>query len=335
LPKAKAKSISGRAKAIILKNHTEHHIAIISRKDSRKTHDTSTSTVAALREAATTTDYESLFFEDLLFAFDGQKLSITDSSGQGICRFDGFFLMGWFKTKTLDDIALAVTAYATKNNIPYLNTEAGRNRSNAKVSQCVMAVLNDVQTTPFVFAIDRERFLQGIDDANLGYPLIIKSIRGSRGNDNYLVHNRQELHTIVTKSPDVLFMAQTFVPNDGDYRLLVMNGEVGMALHRKAVSDSHLNNTSKGATAKIVPVDELPVAMKQQSVTIAKVLHREITGIDMIVHKGTGEHYFLEANNMPQLSTGSKVPEKIALLDQTLSNWVTEHHARTDAKHTA
>jgi len=304
----------------------QHHIAIISRKDDRTSFDTSASTVAALQNIATTAQYESLFFEDLLFAFDGNKLTITDPSGKDINRFDGFFLMGWFKTKALDDMALAVTVYAAAHNIPFLNSEAGRNRSNTKVSQCVMAALKGVQTTPFVFAMEREQFLHGIDDAKLTYPLIIKSIRGSRGNDNYLVRDRSELCAIVERYPEVLFIAQTFVPNDGDYRLLVMNGEVRMALHRKAAADSHLNNTSKGATAKIVPIDELPIAMTRQAVAIAESLHREITGVDMIVHKETGEHYFLEANNMPQLSTGSKVPEKIALLNEMLSSWIAKHH---------
>ena len=52
---------------------------------------------------------------------------------------------------------------------------------------------------------------------------------------------------------------------------------------------------------------------------MAKLLKREVTGVDMVRHKETAEYYFLEANNMPQLSTGRNVQMKLAVLDEYLN----------------
>ena len=59
--------------------------------------------------------------------------------------------------------------------------------------------------------------------------------------------------------------------------------------------------------------------MVDEAITVSRELRREIGGVDMVVDKRDGKHYFLEANNMPQLSTGSNVPAKLLVLNDYLS----------------
>ncbi|MGF7229495.1 MAG: ATP-grasp domain-containing protein [Candidatus Saccharibacteria bacterium] len=303
-------------------SHAPKQIVVVGRHDDRASYDTPQSMARELNKRSSRTIYSQAILEQLLFVYDGSKLRVLDDENQDLSRHDGIFLIGWFKEKMLEDEALAVTMYAQAHGMSFLNSEAGRTRSNSKLSQCVAAVLHDVQTTPFVFAQDGVRLLQGVDQSNLTYPLIAKSVRASRGNDNYLVGSRTELQKIITENPDVPFIVQAFVPNDGDYRVIVMGDTVKFVMHRKSQTDSHLNNTSQGGEAHEIAIDSLPAAMLDQSVAIAKVLHREITGVDMIVDKTTGKHYFLEANNMPQLSTGSLVEAKTAALNTFLTTWI-------------
>ena len=113
---------------------------------------------------------------------------------------------------------------------------------------------------------------------------------------------------------------QGYVPNDGDYRIIVMGTKVTYVMHRKSMSDSHLNNTSKGGQATTVPVSELPAEVLDQCVRLSRLLKREITGVDMIQHAVSGEFYLLEINNMPQMATGANVNIKLTLLDQYLAS---------------
>jgi D-alanine-D-alanine ligase-like ATP-grasp enzyme len=99
-----------------------------------------------------------------------------------------------------------------------------------------------------------------------------------------------------------------------------MGDKVTTIIHRKSRNQTHLNNTSKGGSAELVDVDLFPQKIKDQALVMAKFYHREVSGIDMICHKETGEYYFLETNNLPQLSTGSNVKTKLKALDLYLSN---------------
>lgn len=301
---------------------TNKKIVVVGRREDRDGYDTPQSMAFELTKVSSDVQYGYANLEELLFAYDGVELRVLDGQNKNLAIHDAVFLMGWFKTKMHEDEALAVTMYARAHNMPFLNSEAGGARSCSKLSQSVAAALNGVQTMPFVFAQDNSRLLEGVDNLKLTYPLILKSVRASKGNDNYLVKSRKELESLLAEFPEVAFIAQAFIPNDGDYRIIVMGDQVRFVMHRLSSSESHLHNTSKGGVATEIAIDSIAPTIIEQSITIAKVLNREITGVDMIVDKNTGEHYFLEANNMPQLSTGSLVEAKITKLDEFLANWI-------------
>jgi len=297
-------------------------VLIAGRRDDRQSYDTPQSMATQLTAVDDQRSYGAAILEDLLFVFDGQKLQVLDGNDADVSRYDAIFMMGWFKDKMLEDEALSLAAYAEFHHIPYRNPEVGVARSNSKLSQCVMAALLGIQITPFVFAQNGQRLLEGVQRSSLGFPLILKSVRASRGNDNYLVSSLEQLTTIVGERPEIPFIAQMFVPNDGDYRILVMGDKVRFVMHRLAQGDSHLNNTSQGGVATEIPLEAISPKMLEEAVMIAKRLRRAVTGVDMIVHKETGQHYFLEANNMPQLSTGSLVDKKMRALSDYFDEWL-------------
>ncbi|OGL22301.1 hypothetical protein A2707_03160 [Candidatus Saccharibacteria bacterium RIFCSPHIGHO2_01_FULL_45_15] len=296
-------------------------ILILCRRDDRTEYDQRASMLAAMKDVDSKVEYYSADFEDLLFTYDGEKLCITDTvSGTDIVDYDALFLIGWFKSKILEDVARAVVRYAHAHGIPFTNSEAYHGRSFSKLSQLVVAVLQGVRTTRFVFSMDSTILRKAIDDASFGSQYILKAVVASRGNDNYLVTDSSQL-SVIDEERDMpaYFVAQDFIPNDGDYRVLVMGGKVRRVIHRLANEGTHLNNTSKGGTANLLPIDSLPLSVLEDSINLARIFRREVTGIDMMMHRQTGEYYFLEANNMPQLATGSYVNEKMTSLDEFLS----------------
>lgn len=300
-------------------------LLFLSRRDERPDYDTARSMAAALQPQATDIMYESCHLEEVAFLYDGSELEVVNTrNGEDLRNYDGIFLLAWFKLRNHEEVALAVSLYAQAYGIKILNSEALFNRSKGKLSQCVAAVLNKIATTPFVMAIDHNVLSGLIEKSAISYPLIVKSITGSRGRHNYLVTDAESLGAALSQAPTKAMIVQTFVHNDGDFRVLVMGGEVALVIHRRANTDSHLNNTSQGGAASLVDLRSpaLSVAMLDDAVKISKLLRREVTGVDMIVDKKTGQHYFLEVNNMPQLSTGSFTEAKAEVLNSYFDRWI-------------
>ncbi|CAN5416318.1 hypothetical protein BH09PAT4_BH09PAT4_02240 [soil metagenome] len=304
-------------------------ILILCRRDDRESYDRRQSMLEGFAKVSdpAKTEYTGADYEDLIFDFDGQTLQVTDSvSGVDIADHDAVFLIGWFKSKTLDDVARAVAHYVHSRGVPFANSEAYDGRSFTKLSQCVIAALNGVTVTPFLFCMDQEILLKAVTSGKIAFPYIAKAVSASRGQDNYLVTDHDQLAQAMRMESEIpkYFIVQEFVPNDGDYRILVGGGKVRMVIHRLAQNGVHVNNTSQGGKATLVDVATLPEKVVEDSVKLSKIFGRELTGVDMVQHRENGKYYFLEANNMPQLATGSFVAEKMAMLDGYLQELATE-----------
>lgn len=300
-------------------------ILILSRREDRMSYDQKVTIQEALATVTSSNEYVVDEYETLTFSYDGSILKVFLSDGvTDIADFDTVFFMAWFKTPILEDVALSAATYAKAKGATVVNTEVLYTRSRSKLSQCVVAALNDIKTTPFLFSMDTARLQSGLKNHwQAGFPIIMKGVRANRGNDNYLVHSAEEArHTLESEVDEEgpWFIVQSFVPNNGDYRIIVMGDEVKAVIHRLARDGTHLNNTSKGGTATYSPVDVLPQEVVRQSIRLSQLLRREITGVDMIQHSETGEFYLLEINNMPQLATGAYVQEKFTQLDAYLGS---------------
>ena len=126
--------------------------------------------------------------------------------------------------------------------------------------------------------------------------MIIKSINASSGRDNFLVHNPQEFSDIIAKNSDAKFVAQPFIPNDGDLRVVVMGDEVSCVYRRVRQDGDHRNNVSQGGDKIYLPLDEVDNGHQQLAVQAARAVNREICGVDVMINSQTGQAVVLEAN---------------------------------------
>lgn len=137
------------------------------------------------------------------------------------------------------------------------------------------------------------------------YPLIIKDNNGRKGRLKFIAHDKQQALDIFDQNQEVDFIIQTFIENDGDYRVLVIGGELKLAIQRRASEGSHLNNTSQGGVAEIVPLDSFNEASLEDVRRAAEIDNLQIAGVDLMFDRHTGQHYILEVNSSPQLATGA------------------------------
>ena len=108
-------------------------------------------------------------------------------------------------------------------------------------------------------------------------------------------------------------IAQQYIDNDGDYRVLVFGKKIALVIYRTRTDETtHLNNTSQGGRAELMPKTVLPESIRKKCITVAKLLKREVAGVDVVQDKQTGLWYCLEVNDSPQLTTGTYVNEKQA-----------------------
>ncbi len=298
-------------------------VLIISRRDERVEFDTAESVKVQLIQTREDTVYEACFLDEIGIYSDGNKLEITNiRSNKLLEEYDLLFFLGWYKEKIFEEVILSCAIYAQSKNIAFINQEALHNRSKSKLSQYVYAAVNGIPTGSFYFCLDSNVLLEAIDKHNFTYPCIFKAPMASRGNDNYFIKDRDELKKIVAMRQDKPFVLQQYIPNNGDLRLIVMGGQIKMAIKRVAQEGTHLSNTSKGGAAIAVEVDKIAPETLRDAETIAKLLNRELTGVDMIIDSTTNKHYFLEANNMPQISTGSFVKDKAQILSDYFDSLV-------------
>jgi glutathione synthase/RimK-type ligase-like ATP-grasp enzyme len=114
---------------------------------------------------------------------------------------------------------------------------------------------------------------------------------------------------------DDQYIAQRYIPADGDYRILVFGKQAVLALYRKAAEEgSHLHNTSLGAAVERIELEKLPSEVFINAIRAAESMQWQVAGVDLIKDKKSGKWYCLEVNNSPQLVAGAFVPEKQAAL---------------------
>ena len=253
-------------------------------------------------------------FDDLSFTLlTNETLVFDELNKRDIADYDLVFFRDWF-AGGYDDLIMAIAYYLKKKGISFYNKEVLLGRSRGKLSQHVIGSLNDVPM-PASFCGSAQYALKFADSEQFfGYPCIVKASNTSRGRDNFLVNNRQELEGALGTLEGRRALIQEFIPNDGDYRVITFKGKILLVIERKRPegSDSHLNNTSQGAVAKVVPLDTVPAEIIRKCTLITEALGRDFTGIDIIKNSEDPNDYrCLEINNMPQMETGSCVEEKM------------------------
>lgn len=147
---------------------------------------------------------------------------------------------------------------------------------------------------------------------------VLKSINGRKGRDNYLVHSGEEIRRIVEENPEVSFILQNFIPNDGDYRIVVVDYQPKLAIYRSANGKDFRNNTSLGGEASLVPLAEMDSKAIDLAVAAARALKIRLAGADVLQNRETGEYSVLEVNRTPQLVSGSFTDEKFEVLKELL-----------------
>jgi glutathione synthase/RimK-type ligase-like ATP-grasp enzyme len=235
-------------------------------------------------------EYVLIPYREVIFEIYNGSNTVT-YNGEDLAEFDLVYIRDFHGYEHERN---AIAQYLDYRQRPAVNSDIKMFQHISKLTQYLTFSINDVAIPKSLYG-KGETFLRRVSEV-LTFPLIVKSIIANSGNDNYLVNDYSGLESLLSGQPDAKLIVQEAVPNDGDYRFVVLGDKVSCVYHRKAQEGDHRNNVSQGGEKNYLKLDELPPEYGQLAIKAAQTVHREICGVDIMIDSRTNQPLVLEAN---------------------------------------
>jgi glutathione synthase/RimK-type ligase-like ATP-grasp enzyme len=219
-----------------------------------------------------------------------------------------------FRTSVERDVTASLATYASNRGVRVLDGIIRSFPTSSKLYEYTTLCWHDIRIPDSFFFMPKEltrRF--DFIKAEFGLPFILKDIHANRGEMNDLIRDKSDFDRVTKAAFEAkaYLVAQRYVENTGDYRLLVMGKQISLIIHRsRSDKDTHLNNISSGGSARLVEPTELPSQVLVDSIRATALMNRDIAGVDMVQDSITNKWYCFEVNDGPQISTGVFIEEK-------------------------
>ncbi len=135
----------------------------------------------------------------------------------------------------------------------------------------------------------------------LGFPVIIKTLRGTRGGGVFLAENREQFRDLTDllaeSNPNIHFIFQEYIgtSHGADLRVFIADGRVLACMKRVAAEGSFKSNISRGGTGTPYPITS---EIEKLALRTAATLELDVAGIDLLFDKD-GRFRICEANSSP------------------------------------
>ena len=149
---------------------------------------------------------------------------------------------------------------------------------------------------------DPEKSVDQVEGAGLKFPIILKTLRGSKGVGVLFVESAKALDSIVQlihkQDEDTDLLAQQYIKTDYDVRVHVLGGKVIAAMKRPVIEGDFRSNVSQGSEPENIELTELEI---EESLKAAKAVGGLWSAVDFIPSKNREKEppYFLEVNSSP------------------------------------
>ena len=184
-------------------------------------------------------------------------------------------------------------------------------------------------TPTTVLVPDEDGAKIAFDKLNTTYPVILKTIQGTKGVGVLFVESEKSLESMVQLlykvDEEISLILQTFIKTDYDVRVMVLNDVIVGAMQRNTVKGDFRSNVHLGATVKGY---ELTDKEKEDCIRAAKAVNGVWVGVDFIPAKDRNKDgpFILEINSSPGTSgfdeaTGKDVTKHILKNFMNKDNW--------------
>jgi len=143
---------------------------------------------------------------------------------------------------------------------------------------------------------------KAVENLDRDYPIIMKTLRGSKGVGVLFIESERSLDSIVQlqykTDDDAELLIQEYIEMDGDIRVLVLGGKVLASMKREVIKGDFRSNFSQGGKVKMFKLTELEI---EQCILAAKAVNGSYVAVDFIPSKNREKipPYVIEVNSSP------------------------------------
>lgn len=263
------------------------------------------------------------YYENLVYLLDDSSSKVLNQvAGYDIADFDLAYIK---RTGVNTHHAVACSMHLRRHGKKCIDMEYSSSM-NPTSNKLIEHMQYSIAKLPFpeTVIVTKLTSLAVFDTYNsFSFPVILKSLTGTRGAQNYLVKSKEDALRIIDESDEANteFALQPFIPNESDYRFLVLGFETKLVIERSRDKNAehHTNNTSMGAQAKLIPLEQIEEKLIILANKSAKAFMRNVAGVDIMINSETGAPVILEVNRSPQIEHGAFVSEKAKVLAEYLA----------------
>jgi len=177
---------------------------------------------------------------------------------------------------------------------------------------------------------DPEKSAVAFDKLDTKMPVIMKTLRGSKGVGVLFIESEKALDSIVQlimkQDEDSDLLLQEYIPTDYDVRVLVLGGKVLASMKRPVIEGDFRSNVSQGSEPEKLKLTELEI---EESLKAAKAVNGLWTAVDFIPSKNREKEppFVIEVNSSPgtegiEEATGQNISKEIIEFFADKKNWV-------------
>ena len=149
---------------------------------------------------------------------------------------------------------------------------------------------------------DPENSVKQVQEADLEYPIILKTLRGSKGVGVLFIDSERGLDSIVQlihkQDEDADLLVQQYIKTDYDVRVHILGGKFLAAMKRPVIEGDFRSNVSQGSKPEKIKLTELEI---EESLKAAKAVNGLWAAVDFIPSKNREKEppFMLEVNSSP------------------------------------
>jgi glutathione synthase/RimK-type ligase-like ATP-grasp enzyme len=243
--------------------------------------------------ASANTQSETAFFKDVEFfiktshveAFIGEKT---------IKNFSTIFFR---KVGSYKNEAYVLANLASRNKINFLDKIYEHSNESSKMKQTFTFAVNDVSVPKTYYSPEysSQKIKRAVEF--LGLPVVIKFSKSNKGKGVFMAKSEEEIADIMEDDGREAIM-QEFLPNEFDYRILVLGSKAVIAEKRKRTeAEEFRNNVCLGAKEEFLRIEDVSKDIISLAERAALAANIQVAGVDVV---SSGEkNYILEANRTP------------------------------------
>lgn len=177
---------------------------------------------------------------------------------------------------------------------------------------------------------DKENALKAFENLDTDFPIILKTLRGSKGVGVLFIESKIGLDSIVQlinkQDEDADLLVQEYIKTDYDVRVLVLGGKVLATMKRPVIKGDFRSNVSQGSKPEELKLTELEI---EECIKAAKAVNGVWTAVDFIPSKDRKKEppFMIEVNSSPgtegmEEATGRNISKEILEYFTNRRNWV-------------